>query len=89
MTLSSFPRSSSTNLRWWSLSVVDAFRGKSSHRGVPDPFSYASGRFEGEVAREQGRTADEVLENARVPYREKDFRQGARFRRLERSVNEE
>jgi hypothetical protein len=60
--------------RWWSQGVVDGFNGTGSQRGVPDQFSYASGRVEGEAAKEQGRTIDQVLEKYNVPYREAHFR---------------
>jgi hypothetical protein len=60
--------------RWWALGVVDGFNKRPSQFGVRDQFSYSSGRVEGEAAREQGRTVDEVLEKYRSPYREAHFR---------------
>ena len=47
--------------RWWSLGVVDGFKARPPQGGVSDQFSYFSGRVEGEAAREQGRSVDEVL----------------------------
>lgn len=60
--------------RWWSLGVVDAFNQRKPQSGVPDQFSYTSGRVEGEAAREQGKSVDDVLAKYRVPYREADFK---------------
>ena len=60
--------------RWWSLGVVDAFKGRQPQGAVVDQFSYFSGRVEGEAAREQGRSVDDVLAKYKVPYREADFR---------------
>lgn len=60
--------------RWWSLGVVDAFNGRQPQGAVVDQFSYFSGRVEGEAAREQGRSVDDVLAKYKVPYREADFR---------------
>lgn len=60
--------------RWWSLGVVDGFKGRQPQGGVVDQFSYFSGRVEGEAARQQGRTVDEVLAKYKIPYREANFR---------------
>ena len=62
--------------RWWALGVVDGFNGIALQHAVADKFrfSYASGRVEGKAAREQGRTIDDVLKEARVPYRQEHFR---------------
>lgn len=60
--------------RWWSLGVVDGFNARPPQGGVSDQFSYFSGRVEGEAAREQGRSVDEVLAKYKIPYREADFR---------------
>jgi hypothetical protein len=60
--------------RWWSLGVVDGFKARPPQGGVSDQFSYFSGRVEGEAAREQGRSVDEVLAKYKIPYREADFR---------------
>lgn len=60
--------------RWWSLGVVDGFNGTKPQHGVADQFSYTSGRVEGQAAKEQGRTVDQVLEKYKVPYREAHFR---------------
>lgn len=56
--------------RWWSLGVVDGFKARPPQGGVSDQFSYFSGRVEGEAAREQGRSVDEVLAKYKIPYRE-------------------
>ena len=60
--------------RWWSLGVVDGFRGTHPQHAVVDQFSYFSGRVEGQAAKEQGRTIDDVLQKYGVPYRESHFR---------------
>ncbi len=60
--------------RWWSLGVVDGYNGTKPQNAVTDQFSYFSGRVEGQAAKEQGRTVDQVLEKYRVPYREAHFR---------------
>ena len=60
--------------RTWALGVVDGFYGRRSRPGVVDGFSYGSGRIEGQAAREQALTADDVLIKYRSPYREAQFR---------------
>lgn len=60
--------------RWWSLGVVDGFKARPPQGAVTDQFSYTSGRVEGQAAREQGRSVDEVLAKYKIPYREADFR---------------
>ena len=59
--------------RWWSLGVVDGYKSRPLQGGVPDQFSYTSGRVEGIAAPEQGRSVDEVLAKYKIPYREADF----------------
>jgi hypothetical protein len=61
--------------RWWSLGVVDGFKGVHSQHAVADRFSYCSGHVEGQAAKARGRSIDEVLEKHGVPYREVHFRQ--------------
>lgn len=68
------PDEKTSSSRWWALGLVDGFNGRAAQSGLPDQFSYASGRVEGKAAREQGKTVDEVLEQAQLPYREHHFR---------------
>lgn len=59
--------------RWWALGVVDAYNGVPPRAGIPDGFSYQSGRVEGEAARLSGQNADAVLIAHRSPFRAAHF----------------